>query len=540
MNFLNAIISPIQSAISLVFPLFRNAVSFSKWNKWIWYTLHFIIIALIVCGLWYLNNHVPQVKDPLFNWLRTNAPTWVHPIFLPAVFLLVYLLSWVLYWIWLQLGPDAEVDEFPDITSAWADGIARLASKGIKSADLPLFLILGSNRAGAEFLFKSGQVPIDVFGPVTGDPPVRVWASRDAIYVTAPGASALGTYADLLQRSPFELSMGGGGDAAKKTVGLGDDDSLDATVQEINALRALARTRELSPEEKVRMRELATTAQSKPQRVKPALSADVARLSADRLRYLCKLISRDRRPFCPINGLLLLVPWEMTENDESVKSAALALRHDMLTSRAGLQLCARTIVLVCDLEEVRGFEQFRAGFNAEQIAARIGQRFPLVPDQPEAEQNVVYDTGAIWLGEKLLPGRVYQALQLDATDPRTLIARNLFQLYRQAYERMPRLGRMLRMGMPQSGYGPDGLDGPPLFAGCYLAGTGREPNQQAFAAGVFERLADLQEQGIVAWTPSALSEDKSYKRSANVGYATIAILAGLLAVASVWMWKIKA
>jgi len=540
MNFLNAIISPIQSAISFVFPLFRDAVSFSKWNRWAWYALHFLIIGLIVWGLWYLNNHVAQVSTPLFEWLRTNAPAWVHPIFLPAVFLLVYALSWVIYWIWLLLGPDVDVNEFPDITAAWFDGIARLASKGIKTSDLPLFLILGANRAGEEFLFKAGQVPIEVFGPVSGDPPVRVWASRDAIYVTAQGASALGAYADLIQRSPLELNVGGGGDAAKKTVGLGDDDSLDATVQEINALRALARTRELSPEEKARMRELATTAQTKPQRVKPSLSADLAKLSSDRLRYLCKLVSRDRRPFCPVNGILFRLPWEMIENDEVVKSASLALRTDMLTTRSGLQLCARAIVLVCDLEDARGFEQFRAGFNAEQIAARIGQRFPLVPDVPESDQNAVYETGAIWLGEKLLPGRVYQALQLDTADHRTLVARNLFQLYRHAYERMPRLGRLLRTGVPQPGRGPDGLDGPPLFAGCYLAATGRELNQQAFAAGVFERLADIQEQGIVAWTPNAINDDKSYKRSASFGYATIAVLAAVLAVASIWMWKLKA
>lgn len=537
MNFIHSIRTWIQNAASLIFPLFRDAVTFSKWNKWAWYALHFLIIGLIVWLMYWLNNGCTPVARPLNDWLRLNAPQWIEKIFLPIVFLLIYALSWVIYWIWLLLGPEAEVDEFPDITSAWMDGIGRLASKGIKTADLPLFLILGSNRAGEEFLFKSGQVPIDVFGPVTGDPPVRVWASRDAIYVTSPGASTLGTYADLLQRNPLELSVQS--DAAKKTVGLGDDDSLDATVQEINALRALARTRELAPEEKARMRELATTAQNKPQRVKPTLTADMVKLSSDRLRYLCKLISRDRRPYCPVNGLLFLIAWEMIENDDTVKAAALALRTDMLSTRSGLQLCARAITLLCDLEEARGFEQFRAGFNAEQIAARIGQRFPLVPDQAEAEQVGLFDAGANWLGEILLPGRIYQALQLDIADPRTLTARNLFQFYRQVYERMPRLGRLLRTGMPQPGHGPDGLDGPPLFAGCYLAGTGRDPVHQAFSAGVFERLADIQEQGIVAWTPGAISDDKSLKRSANIGYATIAVLTALLAAVSIWMWKMK-
>lgn len=535
MRAIYSVLNWFREIFALVFPLFKQATDFAKWGRWAWYVLHAIVIGLIVWFLWWLNNRVPAVRTWLFDMLRTKQPDpRIHNIFLPAVFLLVYALSWILRWIWLQLGPDADIDEFPDITTAWTEGTARLWSKGIKPSDLPLFLILGANKSGEEFLFKSGQVPIEVFGPVSGDPPIRLWASRDGIYVTAPGASALGAYADLLQRGPADFGMPGG-DAAKKTVGLGDDDSLDATVQEINALRALARTRELTPEEKNRMRELATTAQSKPQRSKPSLTADVVKLSSDRLRYLAKLIAKDRRPFCPINGILLLFPWEALDADDSIKSAALALRSDMLTARSAFRMCAPAVGLVCDVEDTRGFQQFCGSFNSEQLAARIGQRFPLVPDQPDSEFNTLYDTGANWLGEHLFPGRVYQALQIDTNDSRALTARNLFQLYRQAYERLPRLGRMMRAGIPQPGHGPDGLDGPPLLAGCYLAGTGSDGEHQAFVAGVFERLSE--NQGVVAWSQTAIAEDISYKRSANIGFSTIAILMVAIVGLGIWFWK---
>src|SRR5262249_32965167 len=156
----------------------------------------------------------------------------------------------------------------------------------------------------------------EVFGPARGEPPVRLWASRDAIYITAPGASALGKYADILQHGITEDMAGGGGDAAKKTLGLADEESQDAVVQEINALRALARTRELTPEEKSRMRELATTAQQKPKAGKPVLSADLSKEASLRLQYLCKLISKERRPFCPVNGLIAIIPWDSLEADE--------------------------------------------------------------------------------------------------------------------------------------------------------------------------------------------------------------------------------
>src|SRR5207237_7257085 len=117
---------------------------------------------------------------------------------------------------WLQLGPDAEIDEFPDITDAFLGGLDRLSTKGVRPVDLPLYLILGRSRAGEEALFQAGQVPIEVFGPVRGEPPVRLWAAREAIYVTAPGASALGKLADLLQHGPSDEMSGSAAEAAKK------------------------------------------------------------------------------------------------------------------------------------------------------------------------------------------------------------------------------------------------------------------------------------------------------------------------------------
>jgi hypothetical protein len=537
MNAINSVLGWLRQLVGLIFPLFQQAADFSRWGRWAWYVLHAGVITAIVAGLYYLNNYVPAVRDWLFRMLRSKRAD-LTDYFLPAAFLLTYALAWVLRWIWLLLGPDAESDDYPDISAAFREGVDRLDAKGVRLADLPLYLIVGENKSGLENLFRAGQAGIEVFGPARGDPPVRVWASRSAIYVTAPGASALGRYADLLARgSDADAASTSAQEAAKKTLGLGDDDALDATVQEINALRALARTRELTADEKARMRELALTAHQKPRAGRASLSADLAKSSGDRLRYLCTLIARERRPFCPVNGTLALVNWDAIESDETVKSAALALRTDLTAARAAFRQCAPVVGLVCDLEEARGFAEFRAGFSADNLAARIGQRFPLVPDQDPAEQPAMYDAGANWLGEKLFPGRVYQSLQMDVRDPRALVARNLFHIYRQASERLPRLGRLLRTGLPLPTGGHEGLDGPLLFAGCYLAGTGRDAGEQAFVPGVFERLAE--NQSVVAWTPSAVADDARYMRSARAVTAGVVIAAFALG-AAVWaLWKMK-
>ncbi len=251
MNLLNLyywVLQWIRQIAGAVFPLFRTATDFAGWGRWAWHTVHVIAITLILAGLWYIGNKT-SLEEPLDRLLRSQRYYWLRSsgrvdggmgLFLPLLFLLIYALSWVLRWIWLQLGPEAELNEFPDITTAWVDGLARLSSKGVKPADLPLFLIMGQSKAGEEFLFQAGKVPIEVFGPSSGDPPLRLWASRDAIYVTCPGASSLGTYAELLYHGPNEDMMSGANrEDMKKTIGIADEESLDANQQEIRALLEL-------------------------------------------------------------------------------------------------------------------------------------------------------------------------------------------------------------------------------------------------------------------------------------------------------------
>src|SRR5437588_10572829 len=92
----------------------------------------------------------------------------------------------------------------------------------------------------------------------------------------------------------------------------------------------------------------------------------------------------------------------------------------------------------------------------------------------------------------------------------------------QVYQRGPRLARVLGRGLP-GGSGqdaPEPLDALPLFGGCYLAGTGRTPQEQAFVPAVIQRLIDGQ--SSVSWTGAALAEDSRYRRWAMYGYAGLA------------------
>src|SRR5581483_2552841 len=258
-----------------------------------------------------------------------------------------------------------------------------------------------------------------------------------------------------------------------------------------------------------------------------------------RLRYLCSLIRRDRRPWCPVNGVLVLVPWAATESDEAARLGCGVLEAELRTAREVFQLRYPTFALGCDLETARGFDPFRSGFRADMLKQRIGQRVPLVPVGEPEEVGALVGNAARWIGLSVLPAWILRFLKLDlGPDARQTPGsggahnRNLYLLMRAVFERGPRLAELLARGVPPVG-GPDELATVPMFGGIYLAATGRDSKQQAFVEGVFQRV--IESQNAVSWSPEALAEDARRTRLAVAGYVAVAVLAAAAAAAGYWL-----
>src|SRR5690606_11915860 len=97
------------------------------------------------------------------------------------------------------LRAESEVSEFPDIDSAWAEATRHLDQAGIDLTETPLFLILGEPRGSGPALFDAAHLPLLVsYSPRQPDAPLHLYADRDGIYVTCPGASLLGRQSGLL------------------------------------------------------------------------------------------------------------------------------------------------------------------------------------------------------------------------------------------------------------------------------------------------------------------------------------------------------
>jgi hypothetical protein len=537
-SFIATTLSTVRMWLGLIFPVFAAAADFRRWNPWVWRIIHLIVLGGMLYLTWWLNRHY-QLGDLLLR----QYPEF-RPFFLPVLFLLLYAMSWLGYWLWRLLGEEEEAADFPDVDAAWREAVRKLDANGIALADAPLFLIVGRPASGTDALFQAAQVSTTVRAPATPDAPLRVYAHRDAIFVTCEGASAWGRFAAVLagEVEPDNPTAATAPADAGKTIQFGEQMGMaPELVDEMRSLLAQREQRELTPAENARLRELAELTKGPPtaqRRVR--MNADEQVRGTARLRFLCRLIRRDRSPWCPINGMLLLVPWAASETDETAKDAITILLREISATREALQLRCPVYTMVCDLETARGFAEFRRGLPPEMLKSRVGQRLPLAPDLQPAEVPALWERAVQWVGQSVLPVGILKFLRLDGpADARRSGAlsnmhnRNLYLLLREVYTRGPRLAKVLARGLGAAGEKADDLDALPLFAGCYLGGTGRQEPDQAFVPGVFARLVDGQ--NSVSWTNQALADDAKYRRWTTVGYVIVVLLP--LVAGGLWYFR---
>lgn len=461
------------------------------------WVLHVVLVAAVAVGLWYVNDRYRLETNLLSPFPR------LHPYWLPLLFLLVYAGAWLGYW-FFRLLTDPPTGEHPDIDAAWAEGLAALDRAGIDPRDTPLFLVVGTPRSGVADFFAATRLPFAVRGEPRGaDAPVAVFASREAVYVAAPGASALGAFAVRLPaRRPAEVAASPAG-----PVNLLDDPGGLASAAPPAAPAA-------SPAPGV-----ADWLPSPDTSGGPTLAADERDRAAGRLRYLCRLVADRRRPFCGANGIIWLLPVAATESAERADEAATAVRADALAAEAGLQVACPAAAVVCDTQELDGFRDLLRGIPDSLTRDRVlGRSFPLVPAVPPEGRADVLAGGLDWLARQLVPGAAYQRFgtEADGTGDRWDGANpKLWALTTQVADRRDALARLLAQGLA-------GGSGPPLLAGVYLAGTGPDECDQAFAAGVLHQLVSLQNH--VGWTEAADAEERDYRRMTAIGYAAATCL----------------
>jgi hypothetical protein len=417
----------------------------------------------------------------------------VRSLWLPLIFLLICANAWLGVALYRLVTNPADGSEFEDIDRAWAEARLGLNRAGIEIDSLPLFLVLGEPAGGTRSLFEASALPFSVFEvPRRADAPLRVSATKEAIFVSCPGASVLARLAATLNdRGPATPT------STPEVAGAAELPDAPIT-PDVTAL--------LGPPGPVGL------GQSGPSRVLLlSRSAEIDGLKA-RLRYVCRLIARDRSPFCPTNGILLLIPFGATDDDDQARQAGSVCHLDFATASEALRVQCPVQAIVCDLELVPRIDQLLQAFSKEQRLVAMGRTFPLSPDlDAEGRVNLV-QRGAEWIGQSLVPAIVLRLFRLDAVRadaaPSTTENDRLVEFLAGSRIRWKRLGRILGRLVSLD------TKGQLMFGACHVACTGDDPDrQQAFARGPLQLL--IERQDLVSWDRSALDEDRADSWSAQ-------------------------
>jgi hypothetical protein len=493
----------------LGFPMFSDSAAGDEKAfpaaRWAGRTVFGLIILLILGAI----NQASGLK----NWIP--YPPLIGKIWLPLFGLCLYMLLWLGWWLYriLSLDIGAEPSEFPDIDRAWAQAMEALARADIRLDSTPLFLVLGWSSGTEESFFQAGGIKAKVNQvPRDKAEPLHVTADRDSVWLTCPGVSLLNQHNPAIvgqdDASEHLGTMAEESADPYKTIGIGQGAGLG-----LQDLLSSAKKGILDERGAVKGRQV----------------FDRERYAA-RLRHLCRLIKRDRLGFCPINGVLVLLPVSAVDPKSGPEEIAAACRSDLTEAFGVMRMRCPVLVMVTGLERLEGFAELIARLPAGQSGKRMGQRFPLIADLSENELPLKIESSVDWIVNNLFGSMIYSMFQVESNrgvDEVAEILRGNQQLFRflvRIRERRDRLTRLVRECIPH--LGGERL----MFGGCYFAGTGEEPDtEQAFASGVLMRL--IQDQDSVCWTEAAVREDVKLQRTARSMRMVLGLLIAALILA---------
>lgn len=498
--------------------------------------LFLCLTAAMVAIVWNRHDRAADLRNYFYN------PTF------PAVVALVFIIPIVVYY-WLKLWLEGDVSRFPDIDAAWNDGLAALQENGFDVGSLPLFLVIGApDERLAKSLFKATGFDLVVRDTPAGLAPLRFHADDRAIYVSGIALGSLGKLHQMARsssgqsgnrvpdvRGTMEPSGGirgtmvaGGGDI--RGTALATSSMVTESGPGVQESLSIRGTLVPGAGGGSAPRSGGTTAA--PSHGSSLLSRRDSELEAERLYYVCELLRRARRPVCPINGALVLLPLDAVQQVLVARDIPAAIKQDLDTIRHGTRLRAPVTVLVTGMEQEPGFGELVRRVGASKAKAnRFGKGYDVW--NPPTEENIdAFSSHACGAFEDW----VYSLFRERDGLTKPGNAKLFTLLCKIRSEIRARLRGILLHGISLEGKDQELEAAPPLFNGCYFAATGDTEDRQAFVRNVFEKMLDQEEE--LEWTPEAVSDDRRHHFLADIGMiADVALILSIVGMLAVRFWR---
>ncbi|HVL09082.1 MAG TPA: hypothetical protein VM512_07985, partial [Burkholderiaceae bacterium] len=264
------------------------------------WTLHIVaVIAILACLTW-LNAVLDLDKVVRAPWqvLRT---AW-----LPMLFMFIYSLAWVAWWLWRVATSPAEQSPYPELDQAWREGLQALEQAKIDLLQTPVYLFIGGAAERLEGLMQATgwtwDVPLTPKRPIS---PLRLCATRDAIFLDLSNASTAGAYTTRLLAQTTAMAIA---QPVTVTSAAAHDDSAGGVATAVATRRTAQRGLELIEQSLALLEhEKKTQTETDPTLDGVRISDEELDASEARLAYVCHLLADVRATYCPTNGIITLI-----------------------------------------------------------------------------------------------------------------------------------------------------------------------------------------------------------------------------------------
>jgi len=523
-------------------------------QRWRVIGIHVVAVIAGLIGLFVCQNYFR-----LDGLVRSSLPV-VRFTWLPLVGTLLYATAWTSWFVAKTFRMPAEKPLERNVASVLQNSLDRFSRAGIDITETPLFLVLGSPAGGIRDFFAASHTDLAVL-PVAEEEndPIQVCGNRDAIYVCCREASLLGNFTNRLalsrkrQNSVATTISENTAVSQEPAHDWHESDAVSAsTSTNVQQLGGVATTVVATP----------TKSQAKPKvenatvgRVQETLehletltgreetSASNAVLQPStmklpfvclepsnaeeiliRLDGLCREIAEIRQPYCPINGVVMMIPLAATETIEMADHVGMRIERDLQTVAEATESSISVQAIFCDLEHCEGSDAFLERFPETQRHRRLGAILPAPPASESDAGPVGIDKAVNWICHDLFPPLGCRLMSRDLQDYSNDSAarqrnRSIHTLVDAMRRRRDGMSRMLRRAIASNA-------GRVRIRGCFVAATGAAgESKRGFAEGIVPLILDMQNE--VQWTSERHNRDAWQQRAAAAIYATILATAGL-------------
>lgn len=497
---------------------------------------------------------------------------WVRIGWFPTLVGLLYVLAWCGWYLMLTVRTRDDSDAKADITRQWKAAKRRMTRAGIDIQRVPLFLTLGRPAGGVHHFFSSGRFPFSLpASPVDEDAPLSVCGDRDGVFVCCNQTSLLGNFLDRFTASAASSAAALGIPKANASRSPGSECRPDDRSEQSPCPTAGAHSPAASPLLASGGGNAATLTQSRPAVATVPLSATVRAMEqrladleyqltlaeatpetdvlaaaesaalleeslqldpgvadrlTERLELICRLIAEEREPLCPLNGIVLLVPIQVTDCDSTADEVGKRIEQDLQAVMRIMETEVSVQVVMCGLEACKGADEWLSRCPEETRHRPLGVVLPAPPATETDTEGTRIDKATEWLCNDLLPPLAYGLLRRNASDPLTDRShqeenRRLHQFVKSMRDRGPTLSRLLHRSTA-SGSAHWRL------RGCFFAATGSDATTgHGFTSGLMPLIHGMQHE--VCWLESRRRRDTVHLAVTLGGYSLMALAAVVVA-----------